>query len=65
MILALKEAITRGVLEEDEVTQDDLEQSLGRPGRRFYKMPDPHTEGKPQDRVGEKMRDNSHGDKGR
>jgi dihydroorotase len=45
VILALEEAIGRGVLEVDEVTQDQLEQFLGRSGRRFYKLPDPATEG--------------------
>ena len=48
VILALEEAIRRGVLEEDEVTQDRLEQFLGRSGRRFYKLPDPANEGKPK-----------------
>lgn len=45
VILALEEAIGRGVLEVDEVTQDRLEQFLSRSGRRFYKLPDPATEG--------------------
>jgi dihydroorotase len=44
VILALEEAIERGVLEADEVTQDRLEQFLSRSGRRFYKLP---TEGRP------------------
>jgi len=48
VILALEEAIGRGVLEEDEITQDQLEQFLSRSGRRFYKLPDPDTEGKPK-----------------
>jgi dihydroorotase len=48
VILALEEAIGRGVLEVDEVTQDQLEQFLGRSGRRFYKLPDPTTEGQPK-----------------
>ena len=48
MILALEEAIERGLLEEDEVTQDRLEQFLSRSGRRFYKLPDPTTEGRPK-----------------
>lgn len=48
VILALEEAIGRGVLEEDQVTQDRLEQFLGRSGRRFYKLPDPATEGRPR-----------------
>ena len=45
VILALEEAIERGVLEVDEVTQERLEQFLSRSGRRFYKLPDPVTEG--------------------
>jgi dihydroorotase len=48
IILALKEAIRRGVLEVNEVTQDQLEQFLGRSERRFYKLPNPATEGKPK-----------------
>jgi dihydroorotase len=48
VILALEEAIGRGVLEVDEVTQDQLEQFLGRSGRRFYKLPDPAIEGQPK-----------------
>jgi len=45
VILALEEAIERGVLEADEVTQDRLEKFLSRSGKRFYKLPDPATEG--------------------
>ncbi|OAP56038.1 dihydroorotase, homodimeric type [Fonsecaea erecta] len=48
VILALEEAIERGVLEEDEVTQDHLEQFLSRSGRRFYKLPNPDPERKPK-----------------
>ena len=48
MILALEEGIERGVLKEDEVTQDQLEQFLSRSGRRFYRLPDPTTEGPPR-----------------
>jgi len=48
VILALEEAIGRGVLEVDEVTQDRLEKFLSRSGRRFYKLPDPATEGQPR-----------------
>jgi dihydroorotase len=48
VILALEEAIERGVLEEDEVTQDRLEQFLSRSGRRFYKLPNPAAEGRPK-----------------
>ena len=48
VILALEEAIERGVLKVDEVTQDRLEQFLSRFGRRFYKLPDPATKGQPK-----------------
>ncbi|KIW72872.1 dihydroorotase, homodimeric type, variant [Phialophora macrospora] len=41
VILALEEAIGRGVLEPDQVTQDRLEQFLSRSGRRFYKLSSP------------------------
>jgi dihydroorotase len=40
VILALEEAIERGVISEHEVTQERLEQFLSRSGRRFYKLPD-------------------------
>ncbi|TVY88546.1 putative dihydroorotase [Lachnellula willkommii] len=45
VILALQEAIERGVIEEHEVTQERLEQFLSRSGRRFYKLPDPAAKG--------------------
>ncbi|KIW88860.1 dihydroorotase, homodimeric type [Cladophialophora bantiana CBS 173.52] len=48
VVLALEEAIERGLLGEDEVTQDRLEQFLSRSGRLFYKLPDPATEGRPK-----------------
>lgn len=48
VILALEEAIGRGVLEEDQVTQDRLEQFLSRSGRRFYQLPDPATDRLPK-----------------
>jgi dihydroorotase len=41
VILALEEAIERGVLKPDGVTQNRLEQFLSRAGRRFYKLPSP------------------------
>ncbi|KAL9045658.1 MAG: hypothetical protein Q9214_001330 [Letrouitia sp. 1 TL-2023] len=37
--LALQEAIERGVISENEVTHERLEQFLSRYGRRFYKLP--------------------------
>jgi len=48
VIIALEDAIGRGVLEADEVTQDRLELFLSRAGRRFYKLAEPATEGKPK-----------------
>jgi dihydroorotase len=40
VILALEEAIERGVIQEEDVTQERLEQFLGGFGRQFYKLPD-------------------------
>ena len=48
VILALQEAMERGVIEEPEVTQERLEQFLSRSGRRFYRLPDPAAEGLPK-----------------
>lgn len=41
VILALEEAVKRGVINEDNITQERLEQFLSKSGRRFYKLPDP------------------------
>jgi dihydroorotase len=38
VILAIEEAIERGVVREEDVTQERLEQFLGRFGRQFYKL---------------------------
>lgn len=38
VILALEEAIERGVIGEHEVTQERLEQFLSLSGRRFYRL---------------------------
>jgi dihydroorotase len=40
VILALEEAMERGVIEEHDVTQERLELFLSRAGRRFYKLPE-------------------------
>ncbi|KAF8847543.1 Dihydroorotase [Acephala macrosclerotiorum] len=48
VILALEEAIERGVIGEHEVTQERLEQFLSRSGRRFYKLADPSAENPPK-----------------
>ncbi|RDL32423.1 Dihydroorotase [Venustampulla echinocandica] len=45
VILALEEAIEKGIIEEHEVTQERLEQFLSRSGRRFYKLPEPAADG--------------------
>jgi dihydroorotase len=39
VILAIEEAIERGVVKEEDVTQERLEQFLGSFGRQFYKLP--------------------------
>ncbi|OAG37120.1 dihydroorotase, homodimeric type [Fonsecaea monophora] len=41
VLLAFEEAIARGVLSDEQVTQDNLEGFLSRSARRFYKLPDP------------------------
>ncbi|KAI1142624.1 amidohydrolase 2 [Hypoxylon sp. FL0543] len=40
VLLALEEAVERGVIAEAEVTQEKLEGFLSRHGRRFYKLPE-------------------------
>ena len=45
VLLAVEEATERGVVEEYEVTRGRLELFLSRSGRRFYKLPDPASEG--------------------
>jgi len=40
VILDLEEAMERGVIKEEDVTQEQLEQFLGGFGRRFYRLPD-------------------------
>jgi dihydroorotase len=41
VLLALEEAVDRGVISDDDITQEKLEQFLSRSGRRFYKLPEP------------------------
>ncbi|KAJ9142353.1 Dihydroorotase [Pleurostoma richardsiae] len=48
VLLALEEATERGLIKEEEVSQERLEQFLSRSGRRFYKLPDPVAEGSPR-----------------
>jgi dihydroorotase len=57
VLLALEEAIERGVITEADVTQEKLEGFLSRFGRRFYKLPEPEVSGKKivLERKGEKI----------
>jgi len=48
VILALEEAIERGVIKEDEVRQDRLEQFLSLSGRQYYKLPNPMNQERPR-----------------
>ena len=57
VILALEEAIERGVVKEEEVTQERLEQFLGGFGRRFYKLNDGATGRIVLERRGERIPD--------
>jgi dihydroorotase len=41
VLLALEEAVDRGVIRDDDITQEKLERFLSRSGRRFYKLPEP------------------------
>jgi dihydroorotase len=43
VLLALEDAVERGVIGDDDVTQEKLELFLSRAGRRFYKLPEPDT----------------------
>lgn len=40
VLLALEEAIERGLVSPDDITQEKLENFLSRFGRRFYKLPE-------------------------
>ena len=40
VLLALEEAVERGVITNDDITQETLEGFLSRNGRRFYKLPE-------------------------
>ena len=56
VLLALEEAVDRGVIAEADVTQEKLEGFLSRFGRRFYKLPDASGERKiVLERKGEKI----------
>ena len=40
MLLGLEEAVERGVISDDDITQEKLEGFLSRNGRKFYKLPE-------------------------
>lgn len=40
MLLALEEAVERGLIGADDITQEKLEGFLSKSGRRFYKLPE-------------------------
>lgn len=55
VLLALEEAIERGVITEEEVTQEKLEGFLSRYGRRFYQLPEESSKRIVLERKGEKI----------
>lgn len=55
VVLALKESIERGVISEDEVTQEGLGQFLSTFGRLFYKMPLPQNKKIVLEKLGERI----------
>lgn len=55
VVLALKESIERGVISEDEVTQERLGQFLSTFGRQFYKMPLPQNKRIALEKKGERI----------
>lgn len=55
VLLALEEAIERGVITEEDVTQEKLEGFLSRFGRRFYQLPEETKNKIVLERKGEKI----------
>lgn len=55
MLLALEEAIERGDIKAEDVTQEKLEGFLSRSGRRFYQLPEPSRKKLVLERKGEKI----------
>lgn len=45
VLLALEEATEKGIIDEKEVTQENIEGFLSLNGRRFYKLPEPSPSG--------------------
>jgi dihydroorotase len=55
VLLALEEGIERGVISEEDVTQEKLEEFLSKSGRRFYKLPETSGNTIVLERKGEKI----------
>ncbi|KAI6089140.1 Dihydroorotase [Hypoxylon rubiginosum] len=65
VLLALEEAIERGVITEADVTQEKLEGFLSRFGRRFYKLPEESGKKIVLERKGEKIPASIHSEDGK
>ncbi|KOS21399.1 putative dihydroorotase [Escovopsis weberi] len=57
VLLALEEAVERGVITEEDITQEKLEGFLSRNGRRFYRLPELSTRRIVLERKGGKIAD--------
>ena len=55
MLLALEEAIERGDIREEDITQEKLEGFLSRFGRKFYQLPESSKKKLVLERNGEKI----------
>lgn len=55
VLLGLEEGIERGIISEEDVTQEKLEGFLGKFGRRFYKLPETSGNSLLLERKGEKI----------
>lgn len=55
MLLGLEEGIERGIISEEDVTQEKLEGFLSKFGRRFYKLPETSGNSLLLERKGEKI----------
>lgn len=53
--MGLEEGIERGIISEEDVTQEKLEGFLGKFGRRFYKLPETSGNSLLLERKGEKI----------
>jgi dihydroorotase len=55
VLLALEEGVERGVITDDDITQEKLEGFLSRNGRKFYKLPETASKKIVLERKGEKI----------